>query len=200
MGETMYKRSTATKEKLLTAVAKLAKEKGYANVTIRDICKESGVSNGSFYYHFPSKDALALESCAHIDNRMTSELAEICNALPPDESLHFLLRVHIDFTLERSGLLTGEYFKLILEKKADTIFCTSRPYYQMIHSQLVRCQTAGLIGPELSIDTLTAYSMQFVRGLVFDWCIHHGSYSLADQYESVYPLFATGFMKSEFQD
>lgn len=197
MGETMYKRSTLTKEKLLTAVAKLAKEKGYDNVTIRDICRESGVSNGSFYYHFPSKDALALESCAHIDNRMTPQLAATCSALPPDESLHFLLRVHIDFTLQGSGPLTGEYFRLILEKKADAIFSISRPYYQMIHSQLVRCQTAGLICPDLSIDTLTAYSMQFVRGLVFDWCIHHGSYSLEEQYESVYPLFAAGFMKNE---
>ena len=44
-----------TKEKIFKNAVRLIKQKGYNDVTVSEICKESGVSKGGFYVHYKSK-------------------------------------------------------------------------------------------------------------------------------------------------
>lgn len=194
MSETVYKCTYATKQKLLSAVVKLSREKGYAKVAVRDICRESGVSNGAFYHHFPSKDALALESYSFIDNIIDKKLLSVCNEMPPFEALEYLVRLNAEYTEQTSGLLTCEYFRLILQKESKSVFSTDRAFYKAILIQLNRCKENQLIKSDLSAEALTEYIMQFVRGMSFDWCIKQATYSLPDRSATLFPLFAKGFM------
>ena len=43
---------------IVRAARKLFLKKGYHDTTIRDICRESGLSNGTLYFYFENKDAL----------------------------------------------------------------------------------------------------------------------------------------------
>ena len=45
-----------SKNSIIKAYSSLVRSKGIENITIRDICKEAGVSNGCFYNHFSSKN------------------------------------------------------------------------------------------------------------------------------------------------
>lgn len=54
-----------SKVKLLDAALQVIRSKGYAAATIDDICSEAGVTKGSFFHHFKSKDDLALAAAAH---------------------------------------------------------------------------------------------------------------------------------------
>jgi len=47
-----------THEEILKSALKTFKEVGFRNASIRNICKDAGVTNGAFYAHFESKDAL----------------------------------------------------------------------------------------------------------------------------------------------
>ncbi len=47
-----------TREAILMAAIKLLGEKGFANVSMNDIVRESGVSKGGLYWHFKSKDEI----------------------------------------------------------------------------------------------------------------------------------------------
>jgi AcrR family transcriptional regulator len=53
-------RSDNRREALLDAAARLFGSRGYAATSTRDIAAEVGILAGSIYYHFPSKEALAL--------------------------------------------------------------------------------------------------------------------------------------------
>jgi len=57
----MQKRSQETRANILNAAQSLFAKNGYDATGVADICQEAGVSKGSFYYHFPSKQALFLE-------------------------------------------------------------------------------------------------------------------------------------------
>ena len=48
-GENM-KKENSTKEEILQNAIRLFKEKGYDEVTLRDICKASNISKNTFYY------------------------------------------------------------------------------------------------------------------------------------------------------
>jgi TetR/AcrR family transcriptional regulator, transcriptional repressor for nem operon len=54
-----------SKTKLLDAALHVIRAKGYAATTVDDICHQAGVTKGSFFHHFKSKDELALAAAAH---------------------------------------------------------------------------------------------------------------------------------------
>src|SRR6202051_4047315 len=54
-----------SKTKLLNAALNVIRAKGYAATTVDDICHAAGVTKGSFFHHFKSKDDLALSAAAH---------------------------------------------------------------------------------------------------------------------------------------
>lgn len=97
------KNSAATRTKLLDAARDVIRAKGYAATTVDDICATAGVTKGSFFHHFPSKEQLGV---AAIDEFGATSLALFAsapyNALPDPRD-----RVlgYVDF---RIALLKGE--------------------------------------------------------------------------------------------
>lgn len=51
-----------SKKRLLDGALHVIRAKGYAAATVDDICREAGVTKGSFFHHFKSKDELALSA------------------------------------------------------------------------------------------------------------------------------------------
>ncbi|MEE9450100.1 MAG: TetR family transcriptional regulator C-terminal domain-containing protein [Ignavibacteriaceae bacterium] len=49
-----------TKEKILSAGARLVREKGFNHTGLHEVLKEAGVPKGSFYFHFENKESFGL--------------------------------------------------------------------------------------------------------------------------------------------
>ena len=52
------RKSKETKERIFQAAKRILQKSGYEELSIKNICEEAGVSNGSFYHHFKTKDDL----------------------------------------------------------------------------------------------------------------------------------------------
>ena len=61
----MFELATGPKRKLLDAALHVIRAQGYAGTSVDDICREAGVTNGSFFHHFKSKDELAVAATQH---------------------------------------------------------------------------------------------------------------------------------------
>lgn len=55
----------ASKTKLLDAALSAIRSQGYAATSVDDICHAAGVTKGSFFHHFKSKEELALAAADH---------------------------------------------------------------------------------------------------------------------------------------
>ena len=55
------KQNTNMKQNILTCATKLIAEKGIKNTSLADIAKSVGISKGTLYYHYSSKDDLICE-------------------------------------------------------------------------------------------------------------------------------------------
>ena len=51
-------KSRETRAKIFQAAKRILQKQGYEQLSIKNICEEAGVSNGSFYHHFKTKDDL----------------------------------------------------------------------------------------------------------------------------------------------
>ena len=69
-------KSKETKERIFQAAKKILQKNGYENLSIKNICEEAGVSNGSFYHHFKTKDDL-LSYYIEDQPNMNSDMLEI---------------------------------------------------------------------------------------------------------------------------
>ena len=92
-----------SRTRLLDAALDLIRAKGYAATAVDEICHRAGVTKGSFFHHFRSKDDLALAAVAHWE----AKAARLFAAAPYHQAQDPLDRLlgYVDF---RAAILTGE--------------------------------------------------------------------------------------------
>ena len=71
--DSLQKRSRATVEALVEATARVLRKEGYDRASTNKIAATAGVSIGSLYQYFPSKEALV----AAVIERHTSRIIEV---------------------------------------------------------------------------------------------------------------------------
>jgi TetR/AcrR family transcriptional repressor of nem operon len=92
-----------SKAKILDAALRVIRTKGYAATTVDDVCHAAGLTKGSFFHHFKSKDELALAATAHF-----AAMANGLFAAAPYRSLPDPRDRVIGYVEFRKSILTGE--------------------------------------------------------------------------------------------
>jgi AcrR family transcriptional regulator len=88
-----------TRARLLHAASRLFAERGYARVTVRDICKKARANVAAVNYHFGGKDGLYRAVMRHAMETMqaTTEAARAAGGdLPADERIRAYVSVFAD--------------------------------------------------------------------------------------------------------
>jgi TetR/AcrR family transcriptional repressor of nem operon len=88
-----------TRQRLLDATLRLMLQQGFAASTVDQICAEAGVTKGSFFHYFESKEAIAkaaVDAFAQVGTDLYSP-AWSDPSLDPLEQLHRLLDIMITF-------------------------------------------------------------------------------------------------------
>lgn len=75
------KRVKHTKQQILEVSLDLFSEKGFAAVSIRDICKEVQIKESSIYYHFKNKQAILDELFLQFEQTASSLMTKLEQAL-----------------------------------------------------------------------------------------------------------------------
>ena len=92
-----------SKIRLLNGALNVIRTQGYAATTVDDICQAAGVTKGSFFHHFKSKDDLALSAAAYW-GEMTEEFFAAAPYHHSKDPLERLLG-YVDF---RGDILRGD--------------------------------------------------------------------------------------------
>ncbi len=99
-GRPAQSESDSRRQELIEKSARLFRQKGYDNTTVRDIAAEVGIQSGSWFYHFKTKQDILV---AIMEQGMTRSLADIeaidIHALPPREAFRRLVAAHLNTLL-----------------------------------------------------------------------------------------------------
>jgi len=92
-----------SKTRFLDAMLKVVRAKGYSATRVEDVCAEAGLTKGSFFHHFKSKEDLALAAVAFWDARTVETFA----AAPYHDAADPLNRL-LSYVEFRKVLLKGD--------------------------------------------------------------------------------------------
>src|SRR5579862_49273 len=92
-----------SKKRILDAALHVIRAKGYSATRVEDVCEAAGLTKGSFFHHFDSKEELAI-AAADYWSEVTAAAFETAPYHDPPDPLNRLL-AYIDF---RKALLQGE--------------------------------------------------------------------------------------------
>ena len=98
--------STPRQEEILRAAMKLLRESGLARLTTRKIAERIGFTEGAFFRHFPSKQALLLRLMDRLKEMLLVPIREIAAdaTLPIETRLRRIIRHHIRLVREQDSL------------------------------------------------------------------------------------------------
>ncbi len=167
-------KSKETKERIFRAAKRILKKKGYEELSIQNICEEAGVSNGSFYHHFKTKDDL-LSYYIEEQPSIRPELLE----LPKDaaEAKAAIVQVYLNYVRYCRELgvefMAGYYNPK--NQALNAVIRTKRPYPIMtVQAYVEKALAAGRIGLNVEIEAFTTDVRMIVIGNVFEWCLRDG--------------------------
>ena len=195
----MKKKTRNTKGKIVSAAWKLFYEQGYDNTTVEEIVEESGTSRGSFYHYFEGKDAL-LSSLSYLFDDKYEELEKTMDQTlsPIDKLLYMNQELFLMIENTVSVELLCQLFATQLTTSGERhLLNPNRTYYKLLRQVTMEGQKAGLFKDGLSVNDITRAYAMFERGLMYDWCISSGSYSLCQQAQTMMPMFLEGLRKKE---
>jgi TetR/AcrR family transcriptional regulator, transcriptional repressor for nem operon len=161
-----------SKTKLLQAALHVIRAKGYSATRIEDVCEAAGLTKGSFFHHFDSKEALALAAADYwIEG--TGSLFASAPFHAPEDPVDRLL-AYVDF---RKALLLGELpdFTCLIGTMVQEIYDT-HPAIREVCNRSISGHAATLIPdieeairqrgiePDWTAESLALYTQATIQG------------------------------------
>lgn len=168
-------KSLETKTKIFQAAKRILKKSGYENLSIKNICEEAGVSNGSFYHHFKTKDDL-LSYYIEEQPGISPKLLEL--PFDAEDAKKAIIYVYINYVhyCEELGVEFMSNYYTPKNQSLNPLIRTERPYpIVTVHDYLRKCLDAGIIRLSHSLDKVTTDIRMLVIGNVFEWCLKQGN-------------------------
>lgn len=173
--------SLETKDKLLQSALTLFTKYGYDNVTVDEITQKAGVSKGSFYTHFPSKDYILVQEFAKIDNIYQDALNKLPKTATSSEKIKTMFNAMTKYCEDIAGIefLRVVYINQISKKKtAQIINNRERNLYKLYKNIIQEGIDSGEFKFNLSLDYALELMIRICRSLLYDWCLYNGSFSI----------------------
>ena len=167
-------KSKETKERIFQAAKRILQKNGYENLPIKTICEEAGVSNGSFYHHFKTKDDLL---SYYIEDQPSMDSALLEPPKNTEEAKEAIVGVYLNYVkyCEELGVdfIAGYYTPR--NQALNPTIRTERPYpIVTVQNYLEKAVEANAIRLNLSIPEIVTDIRMLVIGNVFEWAMTNG--------------------------
>lgn len=167
-------KSKETKERIFQAAKRILQRNGYENLSIKNICEEAGVSNGSFYHHFKTKDDLL---SYYIEAQPTINPGLLDIPKDKEATKEAIVGVYLNYASYCKELgvdfVAGYYTPRNQALNPD--IRTERPYpIVTVQHYLEKAVEAGAIQLNLAIPEVVTDIRMLVIGNAFEWALRGG--------------------------
>jgi len=158
---------TDKSERILEAALELFAEQGFNGTAIPQIAKRAGVSVGTIYWHFDSKEAVVNALYRHWKLEFTrAVITELPSNVSHRELFHVVWRRIVDFSLEHPKALafleTHDHASYLDEESLKLTRTTMAPFCELL-SGMARTRVVKPLQPELLISIVFGAQMAVLK-------------------------------------
>lgn len=174
---TRQEQALRSRQKIMDTAMLLIEEKGYANVTIKDICEKSGLSIGTFYHYFSNIAEILFTFYNQYDSMLEEGLA-VHHYETWREEADYLCRTYLELTLKNGWQVSSAVISTQFRIEEKYLYREERFLNQKLRSMIEKGKACGDIRSDEETDQLCAWLLRSVRGAIFDWVMHDGKTDL----------------------
>lgn len=185
--------------RIIETAWRLFHEKGFGETTINDIIRETGISKGTFYYYFRSKDNMLDTLSDILDSeyqKLSSELTDDMDAFDKLVMLNYKVHSFINDNIDYR-LLAYLYSTQIVKDHSSSLLDRNRFYFRLLEQIIEDGRMKGELTDELSVSESVKYYSLEERALVTDWCMNNGDYHLGEYSKKMFPMMIMGLKKQK---
>ncbi len=167
-------KSKQTRDKIFRSAKTILAKDGYEALSIKNICEKAGVSNGSFYHHFQTKDDLLSYYIEHQPSMDAYILDLPANATSAIDSIIQIYLNYATYCQELGVEFISNYYTP-KNQALNPRSRTERAYPIIaVRDYIKKSIDAGRIQITCTLDEFTTDIRMLIIGNVFEWCLHNG--------------------------
>lgn len=166
--EVKVKKSEILRKKIFLRAMDLFGEKGFENVKITDICESLGIATGSFYYYYPSKEAIFIEYSQAADDLMQDFVANMEYSCQADRLKQLVMEKVRTFSVVGQKM-SNTCLAAFIKHHDSSSMDIGRTAYVEFRKALEDGVACGEFRPEIDIDMLTSTLRYLVAGMTLRW-------------------------------
>jgi len=165
------------------AARKIIATRGMEALTVREIAREVGISDGDIYRHFASKKDILMLLIEDIEKTLLEAVERAATEKAGTlESLGNVLKAHLSYVEQRRGIsliVISETVRLADKNLRRRMFEVINRYLNAIEGLLARGVKSGQIRQDIDPGTAALTFFALVHATVTLWALSNSSYSLA---------------------
>ena len=148
------RKGAETRARLLAAAKEIFEENGFLDARISDISERAGLSHGSFYHYFDSKEEVFREVAEAVEQQLSAPLGSVIldpqSDAPPEVRIRQAIRLHLE-SYRREARIMGviEQVSRYDEQVRAARFQRQRFYGEQVQESIRRLQRHGLVDANL---------------------------------------------------
>lgn len=166
--ENKFKKSEILRRKIYHSSIDLFRERGFENVKIADICEEVKISTGTFYYYFPSKEAIFLEYANVADELMEHVVSDL-EYNSQAEKLHQLVLQKVHAYSVVGQKLSNACLGAFLKHKDDSYLDVNRFAFNQFQETIEEGIRNGEFREDVDAEALTSGLRYMIGGITLHW-------------------------------
>jgi len=174
------RKGVQTRARLVDAAKTVFERSGFLDARISDIAVEAGLSHGSFYHYFESKDEIFLEVAEAQEDRLSSHSIIDSGLLDPSSGATVRERLRAsnhrflsDYRDEARIMGVIEQVSRYNDQVRSARFARQQSYTRATEDSVRRLQSLGLADPELD-PTIAAQALSaMVTRFAEMWLVQH---------------------------
>jgi proline racemase/trans-L-3-hydroxyproline dehydratase len=198
MGKKQDKAQPSLRAKIVKAAWNLFYKKGYEAVTLEEIIDSAGVTEDIFNKYFSCKADVLYTLSDLFDERYAELMLEMNQELTCYEKLIYLNKELFLMIEEKVpvDLLAYLYSTQMIANGDRHLLNEERLYYKLVLQIVQEGQARGEFRCDEAAEEIAKVYAMLERGLLYDWCISEGKYSLQKKSSKRMPEFLNIFQKT----
>lgn len=197
------KTSEARQRQIVEAARNIIATRGIEALTIREIAKEVGISEGDIYRHFASKKVILLFLIEDVEKTLM-ELVEraVSEEREPIQSLENVLKAHLSYVEQRRGvslLIVAETLRLADKDLRKRMFEVVNRYIARIEEILAQVMRSGHVSKDIDLGTAALTFFALIHATITLWALSDASFSLTEKHKPLWESYLAGIAERAFE-